>query len=27
VLPHHDLLLRGHGCKEIRAFRAEGGEE
>jgi len=27
VLPHHGLLLRGHGGDEIRAFRAEGGEE
>jgi len=27
MLPHHHLLLRGHGGEEIRALRAEGGEK
>ena len=27
VLPHHGLLLRGYGGEEIRAARAQGGEE
>jgi len=27
MLPHHGLLLRGPGGEEVRAVRAEGGEE